>query len=229
MPKAKTRPLTRQKSNANYGGGPSELSKMEPRTYTQLIRYYYHLKNTDPQSSISQYCQQIKEDLTGIWHSVNLRLPLLSTLAIEKKIRDLLQLVKDINRKHNKTAAKRNLADKLDSLFDIAGCSCSSEVLPCDDKRINCDVDNCQQEHIFCSCSPALKVPIEDRAYLREQHLKKSPTGLLQMASVDRVAVKRALHSSASFPWSTPLILPLFLAPQSSLPQTRTVLQYIQK
>ena len=71
MPKAKTQPLLRQKSDANCGGGPSELSKTEPSTHKQLIRYYYHLKNTDPQSSISQYCQQIKEDLMDIWQSVN--------------------------------------------------------------------------------------------------------------------------------------------------------------
>ena len=71
------------------------------------------------------------------------RLRLISTKSIEKKVGDLLQLVKDINQKHNKAAAKRNLANKLDSLFDIAGCSCSLEVLPCDDRRINCDVDYC--------------------------------------------------------------------------------------
>ena len=95
MTKAKIRPLTRQKSDAKYGGGPSELlSKTEPSTYRQLIRYYYHLKNTDPQSCISQSCQQMKEDLMGIWQSVNPRLPLISTLSIEKKISDLLQLVK---------------------------------------------------------------------------------------------------------------------------------------
>ena len=211
MPKAKTRRLTRQTSDAKYGGGPSELSKTEPSITRQLICYYYHLKNTDPQSSISQYCQQIKEDLIGIWQSVNPRLPLISTLSIEKKIRELLQLVKDINQKYNKAAAKRNLANKLNSLFDIAACSCSLEVLPCDDRRINCDVDNCQQEHIFCSCSPAPKVPIEDRV-LRDQRLKKGPEGLLQMTSVARVAVKQALRSSASFPRST--------ADSSSLPCT---------
>ena len=71
------------------------------------------------------------------------------------------------------------------------------------DRRINCDVDNYQQEHIFCSCSPALKVPIGNRAYLRDQRLKKGPKGLLQMASADRVTVKRALRSSGSFPPST--------------------------
>ena len=85
MPKAKIRPLTRQKSDAKYGGGPSELSKTEPSIYRQLIRYNYHLKNTDPQSCISQSCQQIKEDLMGIWQSVNPRLPLISTLSIEKR------------------------------------------------------------------------------------------------------------------------------------------------
>ena len=50
MSKAKTRPLTRQKSDAKYGGGPSELLETELSTYMQLIRYYYHLNNTDPQS-----------------------------------------------------------------------------------------------------------------------------------------------------------------------------------
>ena len=84
MSKAKTRPLTRQKSVAKYGGGPSELSKTKPSTYRQLISYYNHLKNTDPKRSISQSRQQIKEDLMGIWQSVNPRLPLLSTLSVEK-------------------------------------------------------------------------------------------------------------------------------------------------
>ena len=85
MPKAKTRQLTRPKSDAKYGGGASELSKTESSTYRQLIRNYYHLKNTDLPSSISQYCQQIKEDLKGIWESVNQRLPLISTLSIKKR------------------------------------------------------------------------------------------------------------------------------------------------
>ena len=96
MPKAKTRPLTRQKSDAKYDGGPSELSKTELSSCRQLIRCYYHLKNTDPQSSISQYCLQIK-DLMVVWQSVNQLLSLMFTMSIEKKIRDLLQLVEDIN------------------------------------------------------------------------------------------------------------------------------------
>ena len=76
-------------------------------------------------------------------------------------------------------------------------------MLPCADRKINCDVDYCQQEHIFCSCSPALEVPIEDRAYVKDQRLKKGPKDFYQMTSEDRVAVKRALRSSASFLRST--------------------------
>ena len=54
---------------------------------------------------------------------------------------------------------------------------------------------------IRVECS--FKVPIEDRACLRDQRLKKGLKGLLQMAFVHRVAVKRALRSLASFPRST--------------------------
>ena len=89
MPKAKTRPLTKQKSDEKYGGGPSELSKTKSSTYRQLIRCYHHLKNTDPQSSILQYCQQKKKDLMVIWQSVNPQLP----------------FIHDVNRKQDKRFA----------------------------------------------------------------------------------------------------------------------------
>ena len=49
----------------------------------------------------------------GIWKSVNPRLPLIS--------KRFAAVSKNINRKHNKAAAKRNLANKLDSLFDMLG------------------------------------------------------------------------------------------------------------
>ena len=59
----------------------------------------------------------------GIWQSVNARLPLLSSIHLinQKKDKRFAAVGKDINRKHNKAAAKRNFADKLDSLFDIDG------------------------------------------------------------------------------------------------------------
>ena len=73
------------------------------------------------------------------------------------------------------------------------------------------------------------KASIEDGAYVRDQRLKKGPKGLYQMASVERVAVKRALYVHWQVFRGQLLILPLSLASQSILPQTLTVLQYIQK
>ena len=64
---------------------PASYPKPSQALTEQLICYYYHSKNTDFQSSISQYCQQTKEDLMGIWQSVNPRLFLISTSSIEKK------------------------------------------------------------------------------------------------------------------------------------------------
>ena len=131
MTKVKTRPLTRQKSDAKYGEGPASYLKRSQKHLPAFNPLLLPFKNTDLHSSISLYCQQIKKKvLIVIWQSVNLRLHLISTKSTKKMIRNLLQLVKDINRKHNKAAAKRNLANKQDSLFNIAGCSCSLEVLP---------------------------------------------------------------------------------------------------
>ena len=73
---------------------------------------------------------RISEDLISIWQAVNPRLPLISDKAIQRKVKDLLNLVKDINRKHAKVQAKSNLDDKLDKLFDISASSCSLEMVP---------------------------------------------------------------------------------------------------
>lgn len=47
------------------------------------------------------------------------------------------------------------------------------------------------KKHIICVCPAAAKVPIEERAYLRDQRSKTGPKGAFQMSSVDISAVKR--------------------------------------
>ena len=136
---------------------------------------------------------RINEDLISIWQAVNPRLPLISDKAIQRKVKDLLNLVKDINRKHAKVRAKSNLGDKLDKLFDISACTCSLEMVPCNDVRVKCTASNCIQDHFLCICATNAKVPPEERAYLRDQRLKIGPKGTFQMASVDRAAAKKAL------------------------------------
>ena len=96
---------------------------------------------------------RISEDLISVCRAVNPRLPLISDKAIQRKVEDLLDLVKDINRKHAKVRAKSNLDDKLDKLFDISACTCLLEMVPCNDVRVKCTASNCIQDHFLCICA----------------------------------------------------------------------------
>ena len=91
MPKtSKPRLVTRQKSYLQYGGRPCELANTEPSTNKQLLQYYYHIKNSKPQSSIRHITLLISLELVQIWQSVNPHLPQIKMKSIEKKLHDLL-------------------------------------------------------------------------------------------------------------------------------------------
>ena len=178
MPRTnKPRLATRQKSKLQYGGGPCELAKPEPSTYRQLLQYYCYIKNSQPQSSIRDITSLISQELVQIWQSVNPHLPQKKSKSIEKKLYDLLIKVKDINRKHAKAAAKQNVDLKLDKLFDISACLYTLEVLPCNDKRTNCDVEYCQEEQSFSAWTYLVKFH-KERTYLKDQRFKKAPKKL---------------------------------------------------
>lgn len=174
-----------------YGGGPCELLLTEPSTYRQLIQYYYFLIHVSPTTDFWVVVQQISKDLKSIWSSMNPRLPLIGDKSIDRKVKNLLTLVKDINRNHGKASAKRNLDANLNKLFDISACSCSLDTLPCSDISVNCENDKRTQEHIICVCPRNAKVPLEDRVYLRDQRSKTGPKGAYQLSSVDTAAAKR--------------------------------------
>ncbi|XP_065680539.1 uncharacterized protein LOC136094507 [Hydra vulgaris] len=127
MPKVKVA-ITRMKSEKKYCGGPCELSTTDPSTFRQVIQYYYYLIHINPNADILLVTQQISNNIKSIWATVNPRLPLKTDKSINRKVKDLLVLVKDINRKHGKASAKRNLDANLDKLFDISACSCSLDV-----------------------------------------------------------------------------------------------------
>ena len=190
MPKVKAT-ITRMKSEKKYYGGPCELSITDPSTFRQVIQYYYYLVHINPNADIVLVTQQISKNIKSIWATINPSLPLITDKSINRKVKDLLVLVKDINRKHGKASAKRNLDANLDKLFDISACSCSLDVFPCSDRKVSCNKENCIEEHIVCFCSQSNKVPLEDRAYLRDQRKKIGPKGAYQLSSVDRFSVKR--------------------------------------
>ena len=134
MPKVKAT-ITRMKSETKYCGGPCELSITDPSTFRQVIQYYYYLVYINPNADIVLVTQQISNNIKSIWATVNPSLPLITDKSINRKVKDLLVLVKDINRKHGKASAKRNLDANLDKLFDISACSCSLDVFPCSDRK----------------------------------------------------------------------------------------------
>ncbi|XP_065640407.1 uncharacterized protein LOC136072984 [Hydra vulgaris] len=191
MPKVKVA-ITRMKSEKKYCGGPCELSTTDPSTFRQVIQYYYYLIHINPNADIVLVTQQISNNIKSIWATVNPSLLLITEKSINRKVKDLLVLVKDINRKHGKASAKRNLDANLDKLFNISACSCSLDVFPCGDRKVSCNKENCIEKHIVCLCSQSNKVPLEDRAYLRDQRkAKEKPKGAYQLSSVDRLSVKR--------------------------------------
>ena len=78
---------------------------------------------------------------------------------------------------------KANIDKKLDKLFDICSCECKLEIVPCNERSVNCRIANCTKIHVSCSCDPHNRVPIEERNYLRDQRLKCQPKGSFQLGS----------------------------------------------
>ena len=191
MPKAKKRRLTQQTSEETFGGGLCELQTTNSSTYRQLIQYCYYLIYTQRGADVMFYVNQTATELKSIWSSVNPRLPLISDKSINRKLKDLFCLVKDINRHHGKASQKRNLDANLDKLFDTSACCCSLGTVAYSDSRVECKKQNCCQEHILCTYPANAKVPIEDRAYLRDQRLKTGVQGTFQMSSVNPTAARR--------------------------------------
>ena len=162
----------------------------DPSTFRQINQYYY-LIHVKPTADITDVTEQIKNNLKSIWAVVNPNLPLITDKSITRKVKDLLILVKNINRKHGRASTQRNLGANLDKLFDISACSCSLDSLPCSDRKILCNKVNCSEEHTACICSQNAKVPLEGRVYLGDQTQKTGPKAAYQLSSVDRVAFKK--------------------------------------
>ena len=83
--------------------------------------------------------------------------------------------------------SKQSLEEKIDKLFDLSACSCSLEVVHCNNSRIKCKILSCIQNHIMCSCSPKSK----EQEYLRDQRLKEGAKRLYQIGLVDKFAAAR--------------------------------------
>ena len=129
---------------------------------------------TEVEQSLWDDILRISDDLISMYQAVNPRLFLISNKAIRRKAKDLLNLVKDINRKskHAQVRTKSNLDNKFKKLFNVSACTCWLETESCNNVQVYCKLVGCQEKHILCLCPTYLKVPLEERAYLGDQRLK---------------------------------------------------------
>ena len=159
--KRKSSVLTRSDSADKFGGQPSPLDRTEPPTLRQVIQYSYFLQNSHPDLKDYDIAKTIAKAVTGIWQAVNPRLPLYEEYYVIKLV-DIVcfKKAKEINCKSLSTVKEQHMEEKLDKLFDISACICKLPVRPCDDNAVKCKKENCQAQHIICTCLPSKKVKL---------------------------------------------------------------------
>lgn len=149
--------LTRCGGEKFFGGQPSPLNETEPPTHRQVIQYSYFLKNSYPDMKEYDISKRIAAHVIKIWNSVNPRLPLHDQYYVVKSVDRLcFKKAKQINRKCLSKMQMENMEEKLDKVFDISSCTCNLPIRPCNDKAVKCYEQNCNTQHIVCTC-PALK------------------------------------------------------------------------
>ena len=187
--------ITRSSIHTLFCGGSSDLPKTHLPTYKELIHYHYFLRNSNPQMDHSAIYDTIAGDVRSIWAAVNPNLPLIKEYSIMKKIQNLFKKVNDINWKKANKRMKEDLTKKLDTLFDIAACTCDLPIVDCTHALIKCKVKTCKKEHIICNCPKEARVPLIERAYLKDQRTKTDPKGNFQLSTRERVHLKKSNHS----------------------------------
>jgi hypothetical protein len=151
MPKSKSR-KTRLENSLKYGGLPSEMPSADLPTFRQVIQFFYYSENNNQNISKQNLLEEAENSLSTLWNKANPRLPLLQRNSILRKLRNLFERVKSINRGRFKSKSKDYQDLILDKLFDISSCTCELATVLCNDRDVKCTIINCQVEHILCLC-----------------------------------------------------------------------------
>ncbi|XP_065670929.1 uncharacterized protein LOC136089134 [Hydra vulgaris] len=183
MPKSKSR-KTRLENSLKYGGLPLEMPSADLPTFRQVIQFFYFTESNNQNISKQNLLEKVENSLSTLWNKVNPRLPLLQRNSILRKLRNLFERVKSINRGRCKSKSKEYQDMILDELFDIPSCNCELATVLCNDRDVKCSIINCQVEHILCLCKTR-KVPSEDRSYIRDQRSKIGPKGIYQLGKTN--------------------------------------------
>jgi hypothetical protein len=187
----------RRSSTADkYGGSACELPDSDLPTNVDIARYFYFVSLSE--SDYNTQIHLVERRLMAVWTKCNPRLPLLEKKVVFNRLKKFTDKVKSYNQKYMKPASKKVFIAKKDNLFDISACICELPIVPCSSKYIRCTVLNCQTEHIACECPPELRVPVEEREYMRDQRSKTGTRGNFQLGPVDRITAVRDKAKEAS-------------------------------
>nr|XP_047122486.1 uncharacterized protein LOC124805975 [Hydra vulgaris] len=119
-------------------------------TFRQVIQFFYFTVNNNQNISKQNLLEEVENSLSTLWNKVKPRLPLLQRNSILRKLRNLFERVKSINRGRCKSKSKEYQDLILDKLFDISACTCELATVLCNDRDVKCSIINCQVEHILC-------------------------------------------------------------------------------
>jgi hypothetical protein len=186
-PKVKLK--TRATSEERYGGSPCALPESDLPTNSDVARYFYLVCTSE-----KDYATQLRlvmNKVVEVWENCNPAMPLREKKNISVKLKTFIDNVKSFNRKGIKAPQRKHLSDNKDKLFDIAACSCKLPIVPCSSVSVKCTEEDCDVEHIVCECPPGRKVPIEERAYMRDQRAKIGTRGSFQLGPKDRLAAAK--------------------------------------
>lgn len=167
-----------------YGGTPQELPHSDLPTHGDIARCLY--KVGENVRNLKAQVKVVKGLLENSWKNCSPVLPLLSDIHLWSKLLRHCEKVKRVNKANSSTSLRAELELVKDQLFDIAACICKLPLVACGHNRVSCRKQDCVQEHIVCECEPAKRVPVEERAYLRDQRSKTGTHGgAMQMGRTD--------------------------------------------
>jgi hypothetical protein len=187
---------TRAVSGEKYGGSEQLLPEVDLPTGSDIARFFYHVCLTE--SDYNTQVRLVAEKVISVWGNCNPRLPLKSSKQIWNKLKAFLDLVKSFNWDRLTASRRKLLNEKKDKLFDVAACLCELPIVTCDNERVKCSAENCERTHIVCECPVGMKIPIEEREYLRDQRSKVGTKGQFQMRGrvLQAAADRRVRHGA---------------------------------
>ena len=89
------------------------------RTLCQMIQLFYYTETNNQNMFKQNLLGEVENPLTTLWNKINSRLPLLQRKSILRKLGNLFERVKSINRGRNKSKNKEYQDLILDKLFGI--------------------------------------------------------------------------------------------------------------